>query len=476
MILEPKRGTQGTLRHVLCADSDAERDEWVNAIGYHFMGDMQPPPPPIPEAEADSQLSSDHSLSPTTQDPPITDKAESIGIINNQSTASIGSLSSANSDSRPSEVGQLPLPNRSVSKPEESAVINIPNAMPKILKEGPPKPARKTFWGKRIFSGDSAKNKPPQQPVFGVPLHQSVQASRVLEGYALSSVVYRCIQYLDSKQAQFEEGIYRLSGSSATIRMLRTKFDTEGDYGLVDSGVYYDVHAISGLLKLYLRELPSTVLTAELHRDFLQITELPSRRLRVRKLGRLICSLPIENYTLLRALIGHLIVIVQEADTNKMPLKNIVIVFAPTLGIPAGVFSLLLSEFKYVFYIDPEGTAIPQELSGEDDTPPPTPVTQEAAPSELNERDVRRARHRHTASADTVMELAKGVSLLLGESQNSGPEEDGLPPDLNESRRSKRNSVIYRNRAPPEIVRLERQAEESLTNREELTDDLVLES
>ncbi|KAJ9083048.1 Rho GTPase activating protein [Entomophthora muscae] len=52
-----------------------------------------------------------------------------------------------------------------------------------------------------------------------------------------------------------------------------------------------------------------------------------------------------------------------------MPLKNIVIVFAPTLGIPAGVFSLLLSEFKYVFYIDPEGTAIPQELSGEDDTP-----------------------------------------------------------------------------------------------------------
>ncbi|KAJ9083049.1 Rho GTPase activating protein [Entomophthora muscae] len=57
--------------------------------------------------------------------------------------------------------------------------------------------------------------------------------------------------------------------------MLRSKFDTEGDYGLVDSGVYYDVHAISGLLKLYLRELPSTVLTAELHRDFLQITGTP---------------------------------------------------------------------------------------------------------------------------------------------------------------------------------------------------------
>lgn len=158
MILEPKRTTQSTLRHVLCADSDAERDEWVNAIGYHFTGDMQPPPPPMPEAEADSMLGSDHSSSPTPQDLSIAEKAESIGIasdanINNQSSTSLGSFSSANSEPRPTDPGQLPLRSRGISKPGETTVINIPNAMPKILKEGPPKPGRKTFWGKRLFSG-----------------------------------------------------------------------------------------------------------------------------------------------------------------------------------------------------------------------------------------------------------------------------------------------------------------------------------
>jgi RalA-binding protein 1 len=40
---------------------------------------------------------------------------------------------------------------------------------------------------------------------------------------------------------------------------------------LVNSKDFHDVHAIAGLLKLYLRELPSTVLTRERHVDFLHI-------------------------------------------------------------------------------------------------------------------------------------------------------------------------------------------------------------
>ena len=46
----------------------------------------------------------------------------------------------------------------------------------------------------------------------------------------------------------------------------------EGDVDLLGSGMYYDVHAIAGLLKMYLRELPSPILTKELREDFLRIT------------------------------------------------------------------------------------------------------------------------------------------------------------------------------------------------------------
>ena len=73
---------------------------------------------------------------------------------------------------------------------------------------------------------------------------------------------------------------------------------------------------------------------------------------RIRELSHLISSLPLANYSLLRALTAHLILIVQNASVNKMTMRNVGIVFSPTLGIPAGVFSLMLGEFKRVFNVD----------------------------------------------------------------------------------------------------------------------------
>jgi RalA-binding protein 1 len=59
--------------------------------------------------------------------------------------------------------------------------------------------------------------------------------------------------------------------------------------------------------------------------------------------------LPPPNYALLRALTAHLILIVQNSAINKMTLRNIGIVFSPTLGIPAGIFSDLVSHFGAIF-------------------------------------------------------------------------------------------------------------------------------
>jgi RalA-binding protein 1 len=79
------------------------------------------------------------------------------------------------------------------------------------------------------------------------------------------------------------------------------------------------------------------------HPDFVDPQE------RIQELSQLIASLPIANYTLLRALTAHLILIVQNAGVNKMTMRNVGIVFSPTLGIPAGVFGLMLGEFNRVF-------------------------------------------------------------------------------------------------------------------------------
>ena len=111
-----------------------------------------------------------------------------------------------------------------------------------------------------------------------------------------------------------------------------------------------DPHAIAGLLKLFLRELPVHVLTPDLQPAFLQVCDLANRRDKVNELGALVAQLPVANYTLMRFLTAHLIHIVENEKVNRMNLRNIGIVFSPTLKLPATLFSLFLTEVSLVAY------------------------------------------------------------------------------------------------------------------------------
>lgn len=58
--------------------------------------------------------------------------------------------------------------------------------------------------------------------VFGVPLEAALSISQIAN---LPSIIFRCIEYLEAKKAAEEEGIYRLSGSSAVIKNLKDRFN-----------------------------------------------------------------------------------------------------------------------------------------------------------------------------------------------------------------------------------------------------------
>ncbi|EKM50382.1 uncharacterized protein PHACADRAFT_263653 [Phanerochaete carnosa HHB-10118-sp] len=210
----------------------------------------------------------------------------------------------------------------------------------------------RSFWGFGRMQHDKP-NMPVHVPraVFGVSLEESLDVAEIA---SLPAIVFRCIQYLEAKKADQEEGIYRLSGSSAVIKALKDRFNNEGDVDLLGSDEFWDPHAIAGLLKTFLRELPASILTRDLHLRFLSVIDFVDPQERITELSQLIAALPIANYSLLRALTAHLILIVQNAHVNKMTIRNVGIVFSPTLGIPAGVFSLMLGEFKRVFNVDGE--------------------------------------------------------------------------------------------------------------------------
>ncbi|CAI2179988.1 13156_t:CDS:2, partial [Funneliformis geosporum] len=314
------------------------------------------------------------------------------------------------------------------------------------------KTSRKTFFGSMFGSSKDDKKKSHEtrpdvsKIVFGVPLDYAISVARIKEGYELPAVLYRCIEYLDAYNATEEEGIYRLNGATATIKFLKERFNSEGDVDLIGEGEYYDVHAVAGLLKLYLRELPTSVLTRELHAEFVNVIDLLDRRDRINELGRLVSALPLSNYTLLRTLTGHLIRIVQNSDINKMTVRNIGIVFSPTLGIPAGVFSLFMAEFDYIFFTDSNGTAAPRTI--------------EAPPSENKESETSNSR---TEENNTSVETLQTTT-------NDNSDEDPILPgalspktalrrrDLREDidGRSNRNSMHYMDGAPENVVGLER--------------------
>lgn len=130
-------------------------------------------------------------------------------------------------------------------------------------KERDKKAKSRGFWG---FGRSTDK---VTKPVFGVPLTDSLAVANI---GGLPAIVFRCIEYLEAKKAGDEEGIYRLSGSSAVIKGLKEKFDDQGDIKLLAADEHWDPHAIAGLLKTFLRDLPTSLLTRELHTQFLTVT------------------------------------------------------------------------------------------------------------------------------------------------------------------------------------------------------------
>ncbi|KAI9323657.1 hypothetical protein BX666DRAFT_1889043 [Dichotomocladium elegans] len=600
LLMEQKRqGSSHVTRHILCAESDEDRDDWVETIIQNIRFDDEPPPGAVKDKrkKEKTRKTSKGEIKVSTVTPPpdvpAVRKPEAVGLAISSGVGPTPSVSTESTDSsmlssslpsssfqgpdlsdvtRSSLDQHLPPYGRNLHTPppaivRRSSMVNLTNIDDISAQPSPPracspsfgktgedylddgvdkkaKNKRMTFWGKKMFSSGSESNaiataapagtnsssvpapRPsnslttdlaqststsvrasiaptglrgflsrstnesterlagsrggakPNQPdvygpkqVFGVPLEEAVRVSQVVEGYELPSVVYRCIEYLDAKNAVLEEGLYRLSGSSTVMKSLRQKFNKDGDVNLLESKEEYDVHAVAGLLKMWLRELPTSVLTREHRGDFLHVIDLLDRKDRVNELGRLVSQLPLANYTLLRALTAHLIRVVQHSDINKMTMRNVSIVFSPTLGIPAMIFNLFMSEFEYVFWTTEDGDAAPRMIEDEEEEKEEQEVKQE----EQGTEDVPEV----VVAPDMAPDPTAASSPAQQEQRQQPTMGIVRKPTLKlreEFGRSNRNSVSYIDGAPNAIVELERNIDGPLVLDEddEEMDDLTL--
>ncbi|KAI2473584.1 RhoGAP-domain-containing protein [Annulohypoxylon bovei var. microspora] len=413
LVLEPKKKDSSShVKHVLCAESDLERDQWVDAL-LRWIDYKDPKN----DEEAPSSISHDRNHGANNAQSNANSKKKGHGHVKHQGQQGGSQDGLIGMNYKSTKQGDIPegaptrrktgtpdlqdrinAPTYTISAPKDPQLIPDSASWGNKMSLAPPGPTveekkqrKRSFFGfgpKTRSSSDDQDplygsnagsvpqglNEPrgPIRQVFGAPLAEAVRFNGPFDvNVPLPAVVFRCIQYLDAKNAILEEGIFRLSGSNVVIKQLRERFNTEGDVNIVTDDTYYDIHAVASLLKLYLRELPTTILTRDLHMNFVAAAEMDNQQEKIASMAELVQKLPLANETLLKYLIAFLIKIINHANMNKMTVRNVGIVFSPTLNIPAPVFALLLQNYEGIFGLDPEEYELPSPDMDPDSRAPP---------------------------------------------------------------------------------------------------------
>ncbi|XP_065651606.1 ralA-binding protein 1 isoform X4 [Hydra vulgaris] len=207
-----------------------------------------------------------------------------------------------------------------------------------------------------------------REVIFGVPLELAVERSAFPDKIPLPRIVRDCIQHIEETGLE-TEGLYRVSGIKSKVDQMKQLYDEGKPVSFID----VDPCATSSLLKLYLRELPSSVLTTRLAPIFDSCVGLTDVNEQVRRFQQLINDLPCPNRTLLAWLFTHFSHVMQKHSANKMSIQNLTIVFSPTMSISHGVLNIFF-EHTPEFFPDTELVRYVPPLKKEDNDDYPEDV------------------------------------------------------------------------------------------------------
>ncbi|KAI8647910.1 Rho GTPase activation protein [Parasitella parasitica] len=154
--------------------------------------------------------------------------------------------------------------------------------------------------------------------IFGNDLIQQARS----ENSAIPLIVLKCVREVEARGLTVE-GIYRKSGTLAQVKELQDAFDENRDPQLCK---YQDINVITGLLKLYFRELPTPLIP----NDF-KLPHCLNDQDRLNKTYILLHNMATESYCTIKFLVQHLKRVHENQSTNRMTYKNLAVVFGPTL-------------------------------------------------------------------------------------------------------------------------------------------------
>ncbi|KAK5850348.1 hypothetical protein PBY51_001237 [Eleginops maclovinus] len=175
--------------------------------------------------------------------------------------------------------------------------------------------------------------------VFGVDLHHLVEK----EGSSppIPLLIQKCVAEIERRGLKMV-GLYRLCGSASVKKDLREWFERNSSAVCLSEELYPDINVLTGILKDYLRELPSPLITCSLYqvvREAMTLQTPPAPpntsdpELNRRTVELLTC-LPLPERATLSLLLDHLSLVASLSSWNRMTHQNLAVCFGPVLLTP----------------------------------------------------------------------------------------------------------------------------------------------
>jgi len=170
----------------------------------------------------------------------------------------------------------------------------------------------------------------PEGGSIGVPLDECPLYPGNGEDGLVPYLVKVCCDIVNEKGLDIV-GIYRVPGNNAAVTYLTEQINKGVDYFALEDQRWQDVNVVSSLLKSFFRKLPEPLFTVELYSLFIEASKIDVPSKRLDSLRKLIRDLPEIHLETLKYLVSHLCQVADHSTLNKMEVRNLAIVFGPTL-------------------------------------------------------------------------------------------------------------------------------------------------
>lgn len=158
-----------------------------------------------------------------------------------------------------------------------------------------------------------------------------------------------CIDYLNECGGLEADGLFRVSGSMDVVQHLQKCYD-RGETNCFES-VECGPHEVATLLKLYLRELPESLIPQAVYHDMVAAANDPKDP--AEAIAQIMGDLPDYHLVPLSAILQLLYRVGRRSDVNKMTFSNLATCLAPTvLAAPEDVApSKAMNDMPFVIFV-----------------------------------------------------------------------------------------------------------------------------